>query len=262
MSNWSNQQFTRKGAELRAKVETGKCKLSLTKIKIGNGSVAENEIEALTDLKSPQLVLGISECAVSEEDSRICKVIGIASSSDVENSFNVSEMGLYAADPDVGEILYIVGVDSAPDNMPNKRAMSPVTLTYRFDVVTSNIANVTAVISPSGLVTTKMLDAHRNKAQIDHPDGSVTTPKIRNEAITGDKIARKAIGARHIDDDMQTLIANAGIAILQRNRTYQVGDIAYHKDLPSWARLECVKAGTTGAELPDKIKQVIENGGG
>ena len=62
-------------------------------------------------------------------------------------------------------------------------------------------------------------------------------------------------------NEMRKDIANAGIAILQRSRAYQVGDIAYHKSLPSWARLECVKAGTTGAELPDKIKQALENGG-
>ena len=51
--------------------------------------------------------------------------------------------------------------------------------------------------------------------------------------------------------EMRTAIANAGIAILQRSRVYQVGDIAYHKALPSWARLECVKAGTTGASIPN-----------
>ena len=62
-------------------------------------------------------------------------------------------------------------------------------------------------------------------------------------------------------NEMRKDIANAGIAILQRSRVYQVGDIAYHKALPSWARLECVKAGATGAELPDKIKQTLENGG-
>lgn len=59
----------------------------------------------------------------------------------------------------------------------------------------------------------------------------------------------------------QTQGAEMRIAILQRSKTYAVGDIAYHKALPSWARLECVKAGTTGAELPDKIKQTVENGG-
>ena len=49
--------------------------------------------------------------------------------------------------------------------------------------------------------------------------------------------------------ELRTAISNAGIAILQRSKTYAVGDIAYHKALPSWARLECVKAGTTGASI-------------
>lgn len=47
--------------------------------------------------------------------------------------------------------------------------------------------------------------------------------------------------------ELRTAISNAGIAILQRSKTYAVGDIAYHKALPSWARLECVTAGTTGS---------------
>ena len=45
--------------------------------------------------------------------------------------------------------------------------------------------------------------------------------------------------------------ADIRIAILQRSHTYQVGDIAYHNSLPSWARLECVKAGMTGASIPN-----------
>lgn len=38
---------------------------------------------------------------------------------------------------------------------------------------------------------------------------------------------------------------------LQRNKTYKVGDIAYSPNLPSWAYLECVTAGTTGDTEPD-----------
>lgn len=66
---------------------------------------------------------------------------------------------------------------------------------------------------------------------------------------------------RDLDEAISSAAANASLNLLQRNRAYQVGDIAYHKSLPSWARLECVRAGTTGAELPDKIKQALENGG-
>ena len=200
MSNWSSYQFTRKGEQLRAKVEAGKCKLTLTKIKIGNGNVTLGDIKDMSDLKSPQLVLGISSCAVSAEDDRVCEVVGIALSSNVENAFSVTEMGLFATDPDVGEILYLVEIDTSPDDMPNKNAQSPVTLTYQFELVTSNTANVTAMVSPAGLVTVKMMSAHRTASELDHPDGSVTTPKLRDAAVTGAKIANKAIGKEHLKD--------------------------------------------------------------
>ena len=261
MSNWSSYQFTRKGEQLRAKVEAGKCKLTLTKIKIGNGSVTLGDIKDMNDLKSPQLVLGISSCAVSAEDDRVCEVVGIASSSNVENAFSVTEMGLYANDPDVGEILYLVEIDTSPDDMPNKNAQSPVTLTYQIELVTSNTANVTALVSPAGLVTVKMMSAHRTAAELDHPDGSVTTKKLSDAAVTGTKIADGVIEKKHLAATMMSAISDAGIAILQRSRAYQVGDIAYHKALPSWARLECVRAGTTGATLPTQIEQMVQNGG-
>lgn len=251
MSNWSSYQFTRKGEQLRAKVEAGKCKLTLTKIKIGNGSVTLGDIKDMNDLKSPQLVLGISSCAVSAEDDRVCEVVGIASSSNVENAFSVTELGLYANDPDVGEILYLVEIDTSPDDMPNKNAKSPVTLTYQIELVTSNTANVTAMVSPAGLVTVKMMSAHRTAAELDHPDGSVTTKKLSDAAVTGAKIADGVIEKKHLTAAMMSAISDAGIAILQRSRTYQVGDIAYHKSLPSWARLECVREGTTAATLPN-----------
>lgn len=41
------------------------------------------------------------------------------------------------------------------------------------------------------------------------------------------------------------------------NKAYTVGDIAYHKNLPSWARLECVVAGTTGNNANVFSKNVI-----
>lgn len=42
----------------------------------------------------------------------------------------------------------------------------------------------------------------------------------------------------------------AGLNMLQRNKAYAVGDIAYSPNLPSWAYLECTAAGTTGGTEP------------
>lgn len=48
--------------------------------------------------------------------------------------------------------------------------------------------------------------------------------------------------------------------MLKRNKAYSIGDIAYSSYLPSWARLECVKAGTTASVLPPALTSV-SNGG-
>lgn len=47
---------------------------------------------------------------------------------------------------------------------------------------------------------------------------------------------------------------------LERNKAYSIGDIAYSYYLPSWARLECVKAGTTATYVPYALTSV-SNGG-
>ena len=44
---------------------------------------------------------------------------------------------------------------------------------------------------------------------------------------------------------------------LERNRYYKNGDIAYHKSLPTWARLTCAKDGITAATLPNKLSEAI-----
>lgn len=64
-----------------------------------------------------------------------------------------------------------------------------------------------------------------------------------------------------LDETITSAASGASLNLLQRSRAYQVGDIAYHKSLPSWARLECVRAGTTGATLPTQIEQMVQNGG-
>lgn len=48
--------------------------------------------------------------------------------------------------------------------------------------------------------------------------------------------------------------------MLKRNKAYSIGDIAYSSYIPSWARLECVKAGTTGDTIPNTLTTVSSGG--
>ena len=56
-----------------------------------------------------------------------------------------------------------------------------------------------------------------------------------------------------------TLVSSLSPHTLKRSIAYAVGDIAYSASLPSWARLECVTAGTTARIEPDF--SIVSTGG-
>ena len=78
-------------------------------------------------------------------------------------------------------------------------------------------------------------DAHNVAASIGNPVSSVTE-------VNGKVTVTKSNGEKNE--------FFAGLNMLQRNKAYAVGDIAYSPNLPSWAYLECVTAGTTGDTEP------------
>ena len=118
-----------------------------------------------------------------------------------------------------------------------------------------NAANGSAAHAAASQTAAKSSeDAAREMTEQMHAVFSNSVTEIKNALSTNYVPQEQA-------NEMRKDIANAGIAILQRSHAYQVGDIAYHKALPSWARLECVRAGTTGATLPTKIEQMVQNGG-
>lgn len=115
-----------------------------------------------------------------------------------------------------------------------------------------NAANGSAAHAAASQAAAKSSeDAAREMTEQMHAVFSNSVTEIKNALSTNYVPQEQA-------NEMRKDIANAGIAILQRSRAYQVGDIAYHNALPSWARLECVEAGTTGATLPN-LSDVREN---
>ena len=298
MANWTSGILTNRGRDLQLKVEAGE-KLKMTRFKLGDGMETTAEAADLNDLMGAKIAFGITGI---ERLGTLCKFTGVVTSTSVSAGFRAREWGLFAEDPDLGEILYMIALDDRPDYIAAQDAVLNSTITYALNVDISQASKIEPVIDPQGLVTTEILEkaaglVKRNTGyslndkafdiQLSaHPSWRLVCTKAGTTSgvllnLHGAKLGdtytdgtaewtvkdayEAAIDAHNkapdAHADLRALIANAGIAILQRSKTYAVGDIAYHKALPSWARLECVRAGTTGAELPDKIKQALENGG-
>lgn len=153
MANWSGGVLTAAGRALQLKVESG-TKLELTKIKLGDGNETSAEVDNLTDLVSARAELAISAVKVS---NGLCKVTGVILTTNVEAGFYSREWGLFAKDPDAGEILYMISLDSNPDYIPPKSAELKASATYAMNIAVQNASAVKVTVDPAGLVTNAIL---------------------------------------------------------------------------------------------------------
>lgn len=199
MSSWIGRVVTNAGKKLDAKVKAGKCKFNFTKFKIGSGTVqAGTSLSSLTDLIHTEKEIGISEIEYNDDEGT-CIVHGTLLYSDVENEFLARELGLYAEDPDDGEILYQVTTDDVPDTIKPQSQTTATVVSQEFAmIVTESSSSTTSVtIDPNGLVTTKQLarhntaeDAHENLVMVtetaDKPT-SMSTRGIWAEVVSGAK---------------------------------------------------------------------------
>lgn len=156
MADWTGAIMTNKGRTLEAKVMAGKCKLELTKLKVGDGTTSD--IESMTDLVSPKANIGIS--SITPSDTGVCDVEGIITNTDLEKGFYMRELGVFAADPDDGEILYAVMTDSHADYLQAKGSSTALSVGLHMQVIITNADDVTAVLDPEGLLLRQDLDSH------------------------------------------------------------------------------------------------------
>lgn len=153
MAEWSNATMTDVGAALQAKVNAGKTKLTFTKIKVGSGVNAANPL-VLTDVISSKWE---TTNFVVKLEGKIVSVDTVITNTGVHEAFRMSEIGLFAQDPDKGEILYAYLTDPEPDRMPAESGSVVVSQELTIGMVFSNTGNVSLTVNMGALVTREQL---------------------------------------------------------------------------------------------------------
>lgn len=151
MPNWNGLILTQQGRQLQAKVEAG-TKLVITKLKLGSGVLPEGkQMEELRDLVTPKQNVGIA--TIEAQNDGTCKLSATISNIGLQAGYYVRELGVFATDPDKGEILYLVANDSAPDYLPAEGGATVVSQEFAVYVSASNTDNVVAEIDAGALAT-------------------------------------------------------------------------------------------------------------
>lgn len=145
MAQYTGTILTIKGRDLQAKVEAGTT-LTFTKVKIGDGQLGQGQtLEGLNDLVHPLKTLSIA--SVQAESGGLCRVRSNITNSGVTQGFYIREVGLFAQDPDVGEILYAISVATAADYLPPEGGTTAIDSQFDIIVLVGNASSLSAVFS-------------------------------------------------------------------------------------------------------------------
>lgn len=175
MSNWGKPVLTKQGLKLQAKVDAGS-RMQLTQCKIGSGTLSSGQnLEDLTALIAPVQTLPIASINYSENNSA-CVIAAVTDNSNVTSGYYLREFGVYARDPDDGEILYAVAQDSNPDYIPPKGTSAVISQEIGVALSFSNAANVTAYVNTSAIATITYVNSYVASAVADLKDMTGASP--------------------------------------------------------------------------------------
>lgn len=267
MAQFADITITRTGLDMIAKSQTGD-KLIFTGIKIGDGQIGAQSIPDMTDLINFKQDVPINSVIAKENGH--AEIIGIIDNENLDVGFFVREIGIFAKINDGGTpALYGYANAGNLASYMSDKSVPMDAIKFKIDIVIGNSENVSFTSDKSIVyVTQENLDAH-NESEDSHPDirQKITTDIAdHNTSNTAHQDIRQKItdlGNPVVNVEEKGGVVNvtksngdknqfySGLNILQRNKEYAVGDIAYSPHLKSYQYLECITAGTTGDTDPD-----------
>ncbi len=191
--------ITKKGVALIAKLLATEQQLVFTRAAVGTGSCPSGYDPAgMLDLGQYRMDGMIAGCEAEGEEATITFQV---SSEDVEEGFIITEAGLYANDEDDGEILYAyLDLTGDPQYVYPKGGVVQKFAEIDFKTIIGQVSSVTAVISPSSLVTREVYEEGMAK-KVTTAGGDIADTKVSTYAAIAEEYPEPAAG-----DTMTTIM--------------------------------------------------------
>lgn len=162
MANFNAASLTKKGIALLAKTQAGQTGIEFTKAAAGNGAYGDGEtLEEKEALKSQMQEFPIDKLSVINATTVSIRfsITNLQDTGNLTQGYYVKEVGIFARDPDEGEILYAVAtaVEDQWDYMPAYNSLMPAYITVEFYAEVSNTDNVT-IICAGRFITAEELE--------------------------------------------------------------------------------------------------------
>lgn len=214
---WNQGKLTKAGKALLAKAQAGQTSIQITKVQTGSGSYSSGEnLEDRTALKTPKQTFPIQSKSISDADNTLILKIAITNKSETETlstGYDITELGIFAKDPQKGEILYSISTASTSDYMPAYNGVIPsvINLSYYMEVanaasVTINSAGALALQADLEALETRVTSIEQSKVELlaaRRKVGSSSTTWERVGDAVG-MICKAAVGNGTVQNDMMS----------------------------------------------------------
>ena len=156
--------ITKKGLMLITKLLASRSELTFSKVGVGVGNVPSGyDPSGMMDLNNYKMDGEISEIKADAERNQ-ASIRFQVSSVGVTEAFTVTEAGVYAQDPDEGEILYAyLDMSDDPQMIYDEESTISKFLEMTLVVVVGTVERITAIISPQSLISKEEFDKEMEK---------------------------------------------------------------------------------------------------
>ena len=172
MNYWENTVITSKGLALLAKLIDGNS-LHITKCEAGEGYVTPGTLQNQTVVTDAIQTLNIRE-VIYKGDGR-CELPCFLTNDKLSVGYTANQIGVYAADPDEGEILFFISQAERGKGtpIPSSTEMPGYTAEWGFFLEYGQADSVTVVVDPAGTVSRAEMEEY-----IDREIQSITNEEI------------------------------------------------------------------------------------
>ena len=157
MSEFRQLIITNKGQALMAKLIAGTANVTFTKVAASSTTYDDSQIPALTALSNIKQQVAVSK--VTRINSVAVQVDAAMENSALTTGYYMNSLGLYANDPDEGEILYAVAGANVGAYMPPYNGITVSGAYLKLVTTVSNASNVSMTVDPAAVATVGDINA-------------------------------------------------------------------------------------------------------
>jgi len=151
MAEFSSFVIQPKGHALMSKLIAGTGTCNFSAIRTSSTTYTQQQLEALTALTNIKQSADIS--SISRINNVSVNIKGALNNTALVTGYTVNTIGLYAIDPDEGEILYAVARAIQAGYMPPYNGITSSGILFDFVITVGNAENVTVIVNPAAVAT-------------------------------------------------------------------------------------------------------------